>query len=231
MNIGGFEKCTLIDYPGKISCIVYTVGCNFRCKFCYNPDIISEENFKVSGRKLISENEIFDYIKKHLNMIDGVSITGGEPTMQFDLLQFCQKIKDLNKLVKLDTNGGSPIILKACIDAGVLDYIAMDIKGPLNLYDKITGYINTGHILESIKIINTSGIPHEYRLTLFPLLRKEDIIEAIKLVSGETIYLQNFEPSHAFDEAARSMTPISKDVVEQIIKETAGIADVRLRGF
>lgn len=231
MNIGAFESCTLLDYPGKIACIVYTVGCNFRCKYCYNPDIISDENFKASGRKLIPEEEVLDYIQKHMDMLDAVCITGGEPTMQSDLLEFCKKIKNLNKLVKIDTNGGHPERLQACISAGVVDFIAMDIKGPMNRYSEITGFVNLPAIKESIMIVKNSGIPHEFRLTLYPELKKEDIIDTISLVPGDLIYLQQFEPEHAYSAGAREMKPINKDVINEIVEETKHIADVRIRGF
>jgi len=231
MNIGGFAECTLVDYPDKVACIVYTVGCNFRCKMCYNVDLISDDLFNNSARRLIPEQQILDYIEKHSSMLDAVVLTGGEPLMQFDLIQFCQKVKDLNKLVKLDTNGGSPDRLQKCIDAGVVDYIAMDIKGPLNKYKRFTGYDNTNNITKSIEVIKNSGIPAEFRLTLYPELTKEDIVEAIHLVKGQKIYLQNFEPEHAFSEVARELAPIRKVFIDEVVAETKGIADVRLRGF
>ena len=231
MNIGGFEPCTLIDFPGKISCIVYTVGCNYRCKFCYNPDIISEEDFQKSGRRLIPEKEIFDYIKKHDKMIDGVTITGGEPTLQNDLNVFCQKVKSMNKYVKLDTNGSNPSTINYLIKKKMLDYIAMDLKGPLRKYKSVAGIMNTNSIPLSIDLVKNSGIPHEFRLTLYPQFKKQDIIDAISLVSGEVIYLQQFEPVYAYAPVARKMRPMNKKIADEIIEETKEIADVRLRGF
>jgi pyruvate formate lyase activating enzyme len=230
MKIGGFEPCTLIDYPGKISCIVYTVGCNYRCKFCYNPDIIGEEDFKKSGRKLIPEKEVFDYIKKHNKMIDAVSITGGEPTMQMDIDSFCYQIKKMKKYVKIDTNGSNPHVLIHLINRKLVDYIAMDLKGPLNKYKEITG-VNAESILRSIEVVKNSKIPHEFRLTLYPQLKKEDIITTISLVTGETIYLQQFEPAYAYSLIARKMMPMNRKLIDEIIDETKEIADVRLRGF
>jgi len=231
MNIGAFEACTLIDYPGKVSCIVYTIGCNYRCKFCYNPDIISEDNFKLSGRKIIPETEILDYIQKNSNMIDAVSITGGEPTMQFDLDIFCQRVKDMGKLVKIDTNGSNPELLKHLIDRKLVDYIAMDIKGPLSKYNEVAGVVGTDSIPASIGIVKNSKLPHEFRLTLYPQLKKDDVINAISLVSGETIYLQQFEPEHAYSSEARDMKPIDKTIINEIVEETKEIADVQVRGF
>lgn len=231
MMIGGFEPCTLIDYPGKISCIVYTVGCNYRCKFCYNPDIISEEDFKKSGRKLIPEAEIFDYIKKNNKMIDAVSITGGEPTMQQDLDSFCYQVKKLNKLVKVDTNGSNSHILTHLINRKLVDYIAMDLKGPLKKYKSVAGVTNTNSVPLSIELVKNSGLPHEFRLTLYPQLKKQDVIDAISLVPGETVYLQQFEPEYAYAPAARKMMPMNKSTIDEIIQETKEIANVHLRGF
>jgi pyruvate formate lyase activating enzyme len=230
MLIGHLEPCSLIDYPGKVSCIVYTVGCNYRCKFCYNPDIISEENFDKSGRRLISEEKIFDYIKKNNKMIDGISITGGEPTVQPDLDSFCYQIKKMNKLVKLDTNGSNPHVLIHLIKRKMVDFLAMDLKGPPNKYKEITG-VPAGPILRSIEIVKNSKIPHEFRLTLYPQLKKQDVIDTISLVRGETLYLQQFEPEYAYAPAARKMMPMNKSTIDEIIKETNGIANVHLRGF
>jgi pyruvate formate lyase activating enzyme len=231
MNIGGFEPCTLIDYPGKISCIIYTVGCNYRCKFCYNPDIISEEDFKKSGRPLIPESNVFNYINKNNKMIDAVSITGGEPTMQSDIDSFCLQIKKMNKLVKLDTNGSNPQVLTHLIKRKLIDYIAMDLKGPLNKYKAVAGVSNTSSVPRSIELVKNSKIPHEFRLTLYPQLKKQDVIDAISLVRGETIYLQQFEPEYAYAPAARKMMPMNKSTIDEIIQETKGIANVHLRGF
>lgn len=231
MMIGGFEPCTLIDYPGKISCIVYTVGCNYRCKFCYNPDIISEEDFKKSGRRLIPDQEIFDYINKHKTMVDAVSITGGEPTMQPDIDSFCYQIKKMNKFVKLDTNGSNNHVLIHLIRRKLIDYIAMDLKGPLNKYNEIAGVINTESILRSIETVKNSKIPHEFRLTLYPQLKKQDIIDTISMVKGETIYLQQFEPAYAYAPSARELMPLNKKIIDEIVVETNGIANVQLRGF
>jgi len=231
MLIGGFEPCSLIDYPGKIGCIVYTVGCNYRCEFCYNPDIISEENFKKSNRRLIPEEEIFNYIKKNKNMIDGVSLTGGEPTMQLDIDKFCHKIKKLGKLVKLDTNGSNPQVIEHLIKKKIIDYIAMDLKGPLKKYKSVAGVTSTDSVPRSIELVKNSGLPHEFRLTLYPQLKKQDVIAAISLVPGETVYLQQFEPEYAYAPAARKMMPMNKSTIDEIIEETKGIANVHLRGF
>ena len=231
MEIGGWEKTSLVDYPGKICCIVYTIGCSMRCKFCYNGDLLSEEAFSKSDRKRIYEYDIFDYIEEHSKMLEAVSITGGEPTLQRDLPIFCQKIKWLNKLVKIDTNGTDPNQLQRCITMGVVDYIAMDLKGPPGKYKQVTGVDFSKNIMASINAIKNSELPHEFRVTLYPKLTKQDVIDAISLVSGSKVFLQKFEPDNALFPDARKTISIPENVAKEIIEETKDIADVQLRGF
>jgi pyruvate formate lyase activating enzyme len=213
VQIGGFEKLSLKDYPGKISCIVYTIGCNFLCKYCYNTALLNESFFEESGRKRISEKEIIDYIKLNDDMIEGVVITGGEPTIQPDILAFCQTIKKLGKSIKLDTNGSRPDVIKSLIDAKLVDYIAMDVKAPLDKYKQITAYEGPKNITSSINVIKKSGIPHEFRLTMYPELDPADISSIIDLISGDKLYIQNFQPENALFEGARKLIPLKDDEI------------------
>ena len=229
MNFGGFEKLTLTDFPGKIACIVYTIGCNFRCKYCYNPDIITENNFNISGRKIIEEKEILDFIKANGNMVDGVVITGGEPTIYKDLLNFCKKLKKLNKFIKLDTNGACPDNLLNLLDEKLIDYIAMDVKAPLEKYKQITAYDNTENILKSINIIKNSGVPHEFRTTMYPELTPEDIIKITELVQGEKIYLQDFDPTNTLYEEAKNFVPYKKEEINMIIEKSKNKTNIIYR--
>ena len=231
MKIGGFQELTLIDYPGKVASLVFTVGCNFRCKYCYNIDLLSDEYFNKSDRKEISEDYILKFVEDHSKMIDAVAITGGNPLIQYDLPLFCQKIKWLNKNVKIDTNGSNPEMLEKLITKKLVDYVAMDLKAPLDKYKQITSYDNSENITKSINILKNSGIPHEFRMTLYPELTKDDICRAIDLIPGETIYLQNFEPAHAYSEDARNLKALSKELIEQIAEEKKSVANVHLRGF
>ena len=132
MLIGGFQKFSLIDYPGKICAIVFTQGCNFRCPYCYNPELVNPQKFTPS----LSEKDVFSFLKKRKGQLDAVEITGGEPTLQKDLLAFLEKIKAMGFLVKLDSNGSSPDIIQEVVQRGAVNYLAMDIKAPLNVIKK-----------------------------------------------------------------------------------------------
>ena len=134
MKISGLQKLTLLDYPGKMACTVFTYGCNFRCPFCHNALLVTEENSDC-----IDEDEFFSFLKKRQGILDGVCISGGEPTLQKDLPEFISKIKALGYYVKLDTNGSSPLLLKKLIEEKLIDYVAMDIKNSPAKYDITCG--------------------------------------------------------------------------------------------
>jgi len=204
MQIGGLQKLTLIDYPDKLACTVFLIGCNFRCPWCYSGELVLPEKNKkqfypvksdrVGAKQFngarISEKEFFNFLKKRKDKLEGVVICGGEPTINKELPNFIKKIKKLGFLVKLDTNGSNPKMLKKLIAEHLLDYIAMDIKAPLSQdkYEKATGVkINLEDIKKSIDIIKNSGIEHEFRTTVVPSIHtKEDIIQIAKEISFDT---------------------------------------------
>lgn len=193
MLIGGLQKTSLIDYPNKISAIVFTAGCNFRCHFCHNPELVID----INKKNLINQQEVFDFLTKRKKTLDAVVITGGEPTQHKDLPEFIKKIKDMGLLVKLDTNGSNPKMLKKLIKHKLIDYIAMDIKAPLPKYAKVVNVkADTNKIKKSIKLIMKSGLPYEFRSTLLPKLHnKEDVIKMAKLIKGaQNYFLQKFIP-------------------------------------
>ena len=153
MKIGGLQKTSLLDYPDTISAIVWTVGCNFRCPFCYNRDIV------LGNVELISEDEVLSFLKKRFDMLEGLVITGGEPLIQADIVEFAEKIKKIGYLIKIDTNGMYPEKLKELIDKKLVDYIAMDIKAPKKKYETLTGVkTDIKKIEKSIDIIKNSGV-------------------------------------------------------------------------
>ena len=194
MIIGGFQKFSLIDYPGKICAIVFTRGCNFRCPYCHNPELVNTELFLSP----ISEEEIFSFLEKRKGKLDAVEITGGEPTLQPDLIEFLGKIKDMGFLVKLDSNGTNPDVIEEVIKNKLVDYLAMDVKAPLEKYKEITCVdVDTHKIRSNIKLIMNSGIDYEFRTTIVKsLLSKEDIIKIGELIKGANLYiLQKFVPS------------------------------------
>jgi len=194
MLIGGLQKTSLLDYPNKVSSIIFTTGCNFRCGFCYNPELVTQ----IVKKNLISEQQIFNFLNKRKKILDAVVITGGEPTMHKDLPRFIAAIKEIGFLVKLDTNGTNPLMLKKLIKQGLIDYIAMDIKAPLRKYSKVVNIkIDTKLIKNSIKAIMNSGLGYEFRSTVLPALHtKEDLVAMSKMISGAKRYfLQKFVPS------------------------------------
>ena len=205
MIIGGLQKTTLLDFPNHVACIIFTKGCNFRCPFCQNSTLIG-----INHEDEISEEYIFDYLIKRQGILDGVVITGGEPTVQKDLKEFIKKIRKLGYKVKLDTNGYNPNVLKELIDENLLDYVAMDIKHSIEKYHLIVGKnINTNYILESIKILEKSNVDHEFRTTIIKEYHDiDDIINITKLISLDTkYYLQNFRnSSNVLDKSLHGFT-------------------------
>ncbi len=193
MLIGGFQKESLIDYPGKICSIVFTVGCNFRCPYCHNSELVLPE--KIKNVQLYSEDYIFNYLEKRKGLIDAVEITGGEPTLQKDLPDFIKKVKSMGFLVKLDSNGTNPNMLKYLIESKLIDYVAMDVKAPLERYEEIANTkFDVNLIKESINIIMNSGLDYEFRTTAYPKLKLDDFIGIAKLIKGaKNYYIQQFD--------------------------------------
>jgi len=194
MIIGGFQKFSLIDYPDKICAIVFTQGCNLRCPYCHNPELINLE----SSQHIISKEEVFSFLEKRKGKLDALEVTGGEPTLQRDLLEFLKKMKDLDYLVKLDSNGSHPEAVEKAIKLKIADYLAMDVKAPLKKYREVThSKVDISKIKNSIELIMNSGLDYELRTTIAKSqLCKEDIIEIGKLIKGAKLYvLQKFIPS------------------------------------
>ena len=192
MQISGIQKLTLTDYPGHVSCIVFTQGCNFRCPFCQNSALLPRK----SG--LLDIEEVFTYIEKRKDILDGVVISGGEPTLQFHLIEFIMRIKKLGLKIKLDTNGYQYDVLKYLVDNKLIDYVAMDIKDDLNYYEKITGTkkIDVNIIKNSIELIKSSGIEHEFRTTIVKEYHDYNKINNLcSLVGNSKYFIQNYEDS------------------------------------
>ncbi|MFA5358331.1 MAG: anaerobic ribonucleoside-triphosphate reductase activating protein [Patescibacteria group bacterium] len=193
MLIGGLQKTSLIDYPGKIAAVVFTARCNFKCGFCHNPELSGEKDQLT--KDFFLEKEILDFLEKRKKVLDGAVITGGEPTLHKDLPEFIRKIKNFGLAVKLDTNGTNPKMVEKLIKEKMVDFIAMDIKAPLRLYAKVTNSkLGTDNIKKSIKLIMNSGIDYEFRSTLLPALHtREDVAAMARLIKGAKKYaLQKF---------------------------------------
>jgi pyruvate formate lyase activating enzyme len=193
MLIKGLQKTTLLDFPEKVACTVFTGGCNFRCPFCHNASLV-----KIVDDERIDIDEFFSFLKKRVNILDGVCITGGEPLLQKDIFEFIQRIKSLGYAVKLDTNGAYPNELKALINAGLIDYVAMDVKNSRSKYSQTCGTnVNIDDIQKSMDILASSGIEYEFRTTVVRELHSsEDIIEIAEWISDAPKYfLQSFKDS------------------------------------
>jgi pyruvate formate lyase activating enzyme len=186
MIIGGILKNSFIDYPSKISCVVFTAGCNFKCPYCHNPELV-----KRSSKPTIDTKEVFAFLKKRKPLLDSVVITGGEPTLQEDLVNFCEQLKAIGYPVKLDSNGTRPKIIKHLIDKKLIDYIAMDIKTDPDQYSPdITTIYHPDDVYTAIRFIKGSGIPHEFRTTCVKsIVDKNAIRKIVRLINGADLYV------------------------------------------
>ncbi len=202
MKIGGIQKLTLLDYPEKTSAIIFVAGCNFRCGFCHNPQFVDPESIKKIEDFLIPEEKFFKFLESRKGLLDGIVISGGEPTVFSDLPEFIQKIKNKDFLVKLDTNGTNPEMIKNLLDKKLVDFIAMDFKMTLEKYEEIVGVpVDKEKIAQSIKLILNSKLPHEFRTTVLREFHDEKVIEGIaKLIKGaDKFALQNFRNAKTLD--------------------------------
>ena len=228
MEIGGLEKSTLIDYPGRIAATVFLLGCNFRCPFCYSSELVLPE--KMAEQPKIAEKAFFDFLKERQGLLEGVVICGGEPTIHKDLPDFIKRIKDLGFLLKLDTNGSNPEMLRELMQDGLVDYVAMDIKAPLGAkYDLATGVkVDLDKIKESIEIIKGSGVDYEFRSTIVPSIHtKEDVIQMAKDISpAKKYYLQNFRGEKTIDPRFEEIKPYAKDFLLEIQKEISSFFEI-----
>jgi pyruvate formate lyase activating enzyme len=230
MIIGGLQQFSLLDYPGCVSAIVFTQGCNFRCQFCYNPMLVWPETVgklkyardieQQKDHPKIKEDDLFVFLESRAGKLDAVVVTGGEPCLHKDLTEFIQKIKKLGFLVKLDTNGSYPETLEKLLEKKLIDYIAMDLKAPAEKYDEITGIKgNFNNIQKSVKLIMQSGLPYEFRTTVVPnLLNKDDINEMGKIIKGARAwYLQGFKSSEdLINQALKNKVPYNSRQMKEM---------------
>ena len=195
MFLSGLQKLTLLDYPGKVACTVFTAGCNFRCPFCHNAGLVLPDRLFQD----ITEEEILAFLKKRAGILDGVAVTGGEPLLHKELPAFLRHVKDLGYLVKLDTNGSFPDRLEAVLSEGLVDRVAMDIKNSPDLYAKTAGipHLDLANIERSKNLLLTGSVEFEFRTTVVKGLHtRESLIEAAKWIAGaKEYYLQQFKDS------------------------------------
>lgn len=195
MKIYGLNKTTLLDYPGKVACTIFIGDCNFRCPFCHNSSLIHPDN----NQKEISQDEILSFLKKRQHILEGVCITGGEPTLHKDLFAFLEKIKKLGYPIKIDTNGSNPVLLKQLVKEGLADKIAMDIKSSPQNYSLLCGvpHVNLNTIQESVSFLMQETVDYEFRTTVVKELHTEnDFIEIGTWIAGaKAYYLQAYRDS------------------------------------
>jgi len=215
MIIGGLQKLSLIDFPGRPAAVVFTRGCNFRCPYCHNPELISSH----SAGNDIHPKEFFAFLEKRRGLLEGVVVTGGEPTLHDDLPDFMRRIKGLGFAVKLDSNGSNPMMLQKIIDDRLVDYIAMDVKAPFEKYDRVAGVaVNINAIRASIDIIRNSGLPHQFRTTLArPLLDRQDAATIQSIVKPSTLQLQVCELRKVLNEYVLTSTQYSEKEIQRFL--------------
>lgn len=230
MKINGYERFSMVDYEGKICCTVFTGGCNLRCPFCHNGALVVGD---VKSNQ-IDDGEVFEYLKKRKGLVDAVSITGGEATLQPDLADFIIRVRALGYLVKLDTNGLRPDVLKSLLDQKLVDYVAMDIKNSPEKYAMTVGLksVDLDKINESMRIIRESGVDHEYRTTVIEEFHTaEDMGKIADWISGANAYfIQKYKDSEGC--ISHGYHEVSKEKALDFAKLFEGkVGRVGLRGY
>ncbi|TKJ43072.1 anaerobic ribonucleoside-triphosphate reductase activating protein [Candidatus Aerophobetes bacterium Ae_b3b] len=235
MEFKGFIKTSVIEYPGKIVSLVFVGGCNFRCPFCQNPDLV------LNPRSLPStgEKEVIDHLLSRRKWLDGLVITGGEPMLEKDLPNFLSKIKKEGFLVEIETNGTNPGMLRDLVKRSLIDYLALDIKAPFEWekYSKAAGIVDEnlfGKVKESVKILSGSNIDYELRTTVVPgLVDQEDLISIARSFGSVKKYvLQQFVPKITLDKQYEKIKPYSKDKLEEMKEKIADCVEFcEIRGM
>ena len=229
MLIHGLQKMTLLDFPENVACTVFFGGCDLRCPYCHNFELVDG-----TAEPIMDDEEFFSFLKKRVGLLDGVAITGGEPLLRKDLPEFIRRIRELGFKVKLDTNGNHPDELKALLEEGLIDYVAMDIKNSLPKYAVTTGLadFDTSNIEKSIEIIMHSGVSYEFRTTVVKELHDDSSFEAIgKMISGAThYYLQAFVSRETVPNKNLS-SPDPEDMDRYLKIAQKYVPDAQLRGM
>jgi len=234
MRVGGFQKLSLIDYRGKVSCIVFTIGCNLRCPYCYVPQLVLPE--RIKELKEIPLNEIFSFLQKNKGLDEAVVVTGGEPTLQPDLPEFIRKVRAMGHLVALETNGTNFEMLKKLIEEKLVDYVELDIKNRLDFetYNLTVGGVLTEEMFENVKrsieLLLEGKIPYEFRTTVVKELHQiEDIVEIAKAIKGARIYyLQNFKTGVEII-GKEKFTPMDEETLKEIVRRASKFVRVKIR--
>lgn len=231
MHLKGWVKSTVLDYPGYIAASLFCGGCNFRCPNCHNGALVLHPDHYPD----IDEERIWDFLDKRRGLLDGVVISGGEPTLQPDLLPFAAHVRELGYRVKLDTNGYRPDVLEAAIQAGVVDYVAMDVKAPLFKYALAAGVlVDEAMIQRSIDLLREGKVEYEFRTTVVPgILDEQDILLIARLIAGAQHYaLQQFVPQDTLDPAMLQCVPYLPERIQSMADlARPWVAEVKVRGI
>ena len=235
MNFKGWRKTSLIEYPGKICTVLFTGGCNFRCPFCYNGDLVTRPETLPD----IPEDRIMSYLAENRRLYQALAVTGGEPTLQPELPSFLERVKGRGLAVNVETNGTNPDMLRQLMDAKTVDYISLDVKAILEpaQYAEATGTPNAelfGSVKESVELLKSvRGLDYEFRLTVVPELHTEEKVLALgeQLVGGKRFVLQQFVPKEALDPAMRKSKLYQKSFLEQLSRRVDEKLPCMLREF
>lgn len=228
MLISGITKLTLLDFPEKTACIIFTAGCNFRCGYCHNPEFVLLERLKEIEKGFIPETVIFNFLKRRQGMLQGVVITGGEPTLQPDLSDFIRKVRSLGYAVKLDTNGNRPEVLRALLEEGLLDYVAMDFKTDFVFYPELSGKgADPRAVKESFELLREGSVPYEFRTTLVQEIHTDAVLREMRqqLIGVKRYYLQPFRSDIVLHPKFEGMHAFSDEEMEQLADFFAEVVD------
>lgn len=229
MNIQGLQKLTLLDYPEKVACTIFTAGCNFRCPFCHNASLVTH----VDRHNEMQKEEVLGFLRKRQGILDGMCISGGEPLLQPDIEEFLVEVKNIGYAIKLDTNGSNAVLLRRLVEQGLVDYVAMDIKNAPEKYGEtigIKGY-HLENILQSVDFLLSGAVPYEFRTTVVRELHKREDFAAIGrwIRRAERYYLQGFVDSG--DLIQPGLRGYTKDIMEQALEIVRrNVPNAELRG-
>ncbi|MDP3957556.1 MAG: anaerobic ribonucleoside-triphosphate reductase activating protein [bacterium] len=225
MVLSGIQKFTLIDFPGKIACVLFTGGCNYRCGFCHNPEFVLPEELAKLSKSFIPEAAALNFLKKRQGMLEGVVISGGEPTIMPDLGNFIAKVRDLGYAVKLDSNGNRPEVLRSLIEKNLVDYIAMDFKTSLPDYRSLVGqWADEMKLRESIELLKQGDVDYEFRTTLIREVHTPEILKAMSatLAGAKRLFLQTFRSGTVLNPAFKDYHAFTLEEMQDIEKLFSG---------
>jgi pyruvate formate lyase activating enzyme len=220
MLISGIQQFTLLDYPDKVAAIIFTPGCNMRCRFCHNREFVLPEEVQKIRPSFIPESAVLNFLRSRMGKLDGLVISGGEPTIQPDIKQFIITVREMGFLIKLDTNGNLPDVLRELVEERLVDYVAMDVKTTLERYKELVGDMaDQEKIKESIDLLKKGTVPYEFRTTLIDGVHTPEIITAMAelLAGSEKLYLQKFRPETTLDPAFENKRPVADTSIDLFI--------------